>query len=190
MLHDGQHIRMESRKKRRLPVKPLALCAALMLIAGSAIGGTAAWLKYWTEPVENMFSIGQVSCEVMQEQVTGTLANVAVKNTSNDDAYIRVRLIGYLMDTDGCIIGGTGLPEGLANMSAPEGWLKIGEDYFCVTPIAAGESTPVLITNQAVETNQTVQVLAEAIQGKPAAAVTEAWGVTIDENGSITGKGA
>ena len=186
MLHAGRHFQ-KRKENRRLPVKMIALCASLVLAAGGVIGGTLAWLTDQTEPVENHYSVGQVSCKVIQDE--SSLSNVKVKNTSDDTAYIRVRLIGYQTDAEGKIIGGiggTGLPEGLANMEAPEGWLKIGEYYYCTSPIPAGNDTPVLIANQPLDENQTVQVLAEAIQGKPADAVEEAWtDVDVNQDGIL-----
>ena len=58
---------MERRHMRRSRgVKPLALVLALVLVVGCAVGGTLAWLKAETTPVENTFSTSDIGVELKE----------------------------------------------------------------------------------------------------------------------------
>ncbi len=187
MLYEGRPVRKKEKKKSRLIVKALVLCASLILIVGT-IGGTLAWLTTDTEPVINTFSPSHVSCEVEEafDSDTGVKENVKIKNTSDIPAYIRVRLVGYSKDAEGNIVGGTGLPENLVNMEIPANWLKIGEYYYYLSPVAPDASTANLIDRCELPEGQVLEILAEAIQSEPAEAVTSAWAVTVNPDGTIS----
>lgn len=190
MLREGRHMRKRSGAQRRIPSKFMALCAAFILLAAGVAGGTVAWLTDSTEPAVNDYTVGQVSCEVVPVSQSDGVPPIAVKNTSDDLAYIRVRLIGYCTDAQGRIVGGTGLPDDLEVNIGGE-WISVGEYYYCVAPVEAGTSTPVLLEGHPFEEHQTVEVLAEAIQGKPAQAVTEAWpDVDVGTDGRLTAAGS
>ncbi|HJD22690.1 MAG TPA: hypothetical protein H9694_00930 [Firmicutes bacterium] len=186
MPYQGKHLRKNT-GSRRFSRKALALCAALVLAAGGAVGGTVAWLTAVDGPVENVFTPAQVSCAVDEDfsPSTGVKENVRVQNTSNVPAYIRVRLVGYTENSAGEIIAGTGVTPDIA---APQGWILSDGYYYCQAPVAAGAYTPELIPAYTLtEDSQVLEVLAEAIQSQPAAVVQDAWGVTLDADGLIQG---
>lgn len=182
MLHKGRHMRKKDGTNHDFSIRLIVLCTSLVLLIVGIIGGTMAWLTDRDE-ADNQFGVGQVSCKVIQDD-NSSLSNVKVQNTSDDKAYIRVRIVGYSEDKNENIISGTGMPADLTVQT--NGWLKIGEYYYCTTAIGKDDSTPVLIESYSLQDGQVVKVLAEAIQGKPVEAVEEAWtDVQVDNNGTL-----
>ena len=154
----------------------------LALILGC---GTVTALMYrQTSSRENKFDIANVDCEV-SETFDGTYkSSIQVKNTSNINAYIRVRLVTYWVKME------DGNPKIVAKEPSPSidftlasGWKDRGDNtYFYETPIAPNASTPNLLDSPIVlaqdgEYLQVVEVFADAIQSEPASAVKEAWGI-------------
>ena len=81
----------------RIPVRSLILLLTLVLLIGSGIGMTVGFLSTRTEPVQNDFTYGKVSCEVLEtfdkENNRYIKRDVRIKNTGNTSAYIRVLLV-------------------------------------------------------------------------------------------------
>lgn len=160
------------------------LLIAVLLLIGTAVGSTAAFLVTKTEPVVEDFAYAQVSC-----QVTDTLG---VKNTGTAQAYIRASYAVNWLDGDGNIAAAA--PEGYSCDLAenPQGaWVEGGDGYFYYPDpvVDPGEETPSLLTCSVscpeAEYTLSVEVVAEAIQSNPAEAAEEAWGVTVS-NGVLT----
>ena len=190
------------RALRRWP-KWLPAAAAVALIATLAVGGTLAWLSAYTQPVKNTFVMGTVP-----PQVTETFNNhqvkedVAVTNTGNIPAYIRVALVCTWQDDDGNVVGEPaslddltidwGEEGGSETAEAPgNGWIKIGDYYYYTQPVAAGDTTLNLIDSATVETENgyrmNLQVIADSIQANPTGAVESQWPVTVGNNGVLSG---
>lgn len=170
-------------RRAALAVLALALC-----LAGVA-GGTLAWLLDRTETIKNTFQPSHVDCEVVEDSFgDGIKTGVTVKNTSDINAYIRVRLVTYRVNAAGQTIGGEAV---VPDFTPGAGWVKSGEYYYYTKPVAPGaEITPDLIASMTLADygdgeRQALEILAEAIQSEPAQAVGEAWGVAIAE-GSVT----
>ena len=179
-----------SEKSRRSGKLTAVLVAAAMLLA-LAIGGTIAWLTDRTEGITNTFNPSKVTCEVT-ESFNGTVkTDVNVKNTGDAEAYIRVKLVTYRTNDQGQHIGGVAeLPE----FTLGANWVEYGGYYYYTLPVAAGEKPAANLTdsitltagyNDADGGHQSIDVMAEAIQSKPAKAVGEAWNVSITQ-GSVT----
>lgn len=181
------------RKSRPGRFRAAALLLSVLLLLGVTVAGTLAYLSVSTRPVENTFMPSKVSCKVT-EDFNGTVkSNVNVTNTSNIDAYIRVRLVTYRVNDAGEHIGGTAtIPE---SFIPGEGWVK-GSDgcYYYTEPVAAGgEPATALISSITLEGSysdadggkQVIEVMAEAIQSVPKQAVGQAWGVSISPD-SVT----
>lgn len=174
--------------KRRFSAKLIALCTALVILVCGTIGVTVAWLISKDQPVVNTFSTSFVQCEVNKGQsADGILKGVTIKNTSDISAYIRIRLVSNYKDENGNILANKGQAK-LPTVSQ-DNWIKIGEYYYCKTPVAAGSDTPVLIDDFKLENDQTVDVLAEAIQSEPTSAVSDAWNVEVSGNEITRAKG-
>lgn len=176
--------------RERLVGRRAALTAlALALCLAGAAGGTLAWLIDHTQTIQNTFKPSHVDCEVVEDSFEGlSKKGVSVKNTSDIDAYIRVRLVTYRVNEAGQTIGGEAT---VPDFTPGAGWVKSGEYYYYTKPVAPGaEVTPDLIASMTLENygdgeKQALEILAEAIQSEPAQAAGEAWGVTIAE-GSVT----
>ncbi len=177
--------------------KSLKIIISIALAASFVCCGTVfAMMLVRSQSENNNFDPAAVSCEVIEEGFdadTGVKPSIAVKNTSNIHAYIRVCLVSYWVDEEGNVLPKTSeMPE----IEFKEGWIKReGEHvYYYKSPVAPNLSTEELLENpitvQGLNAEdgsiQVINVFAEAIQAKPAKAVEESWKVTI-EGEKITG---
>lgn len=154
------------------------LLIAVLLLIGTAVGSTAAFLVTKTEPVVEAFAYAQVSC-----QVTDTMG---VKNTGTAQAYIRASYAVNWLDGEGNIAAAA--PEGYScDLVENPQWEKGGDGYFYYpAPVDPGGEAPSLLTcPENPEYTLSVEVVAEAIQSTPAGAAEEAWGVTVSD-GKLT----
>lgn len=192
----------------RIPVRSLILLLTLVLLIGSGIGMTVGFLSTRTEPVQNDFTYGKVSCEVLEtfdkENNRYIKRDVRIKNTGNTSAYIRVLLVFTWKDKDGNVY--VNKPQinkdYQINPDLSKGWSiyqnSIGTfSYYYKYPVAAGEATPNLIDSlrqtpgvvgpENGKYALSVEIVADAVQAEPADAVTNAWdGATVGEDGALT----
>lgn len=169
-----------------------AIVMATVLLLALAIGGTVAWLSTKSAPITNTFNPSQVTCKVT-ENFDGTVkTNVNVENTGNIDAFIRVKLVTYRTNNAGEHIGGTAT---LPDFALGAGWVKHGDYYYYTKPVEPNRTPEANLTNKmtlkgnyddADGGRQAIDVMAEAIQSVPEAAVQAAWG----ENFSINADGS
>ena len=167
---------------------------ATVLLLALAIGGTLAWLSTKDAPIQNKFLPTKVTCEVTEKfnGTTGEKTDVNVKNTGTIDAFIRVKLVTYRTNDQGQHIGGT---ASLPNFTLGKGWVKYGDYYYYTLPVAPKEKPEAdLISSITLESytdvdggHQAIDVMAEAIQSVPEAAVNAAWGegFSISADGSL-----
>ena len=188
-------MRMDSNKRRKSTAsrKVIVLAIAVVLLLSATVTGTLMYLVSKTTAVTNTFEPATVTCEV-QENFDGTVKkDVTVKNTSNIDAYLRVKLVTYRVNADGERIGGT---AAIPSFTPGEGWFEKDGFYYYKNPVAP-DATPVTdligkdgITlveyNDADGGKQVIEVIAEAIQSVPTSVVKEYWNVTVDANGVIS----
>ena len=171
--------------------RSLVLVVSVLALVLAVAGGTLAWLVANSGPVTNTFTPATVSCEVEETFKNNVKSNVNVKNTSNIDAYLRVKLVTYRVNDAGKHIGGT---AEIPMFTLGENWVKHGDFYYYTLPVAP-DGTPaanlidtITLTgsyNDADGGKQVIEVMAEAIQSQPDSAVQQAWGVTI-ANGNVT----
>ena len=156
--------------------KSLTALIALILIICLAVGGTVAFIVTQTQAVKNTFTPADVKVDIQEDFDGRVKKNVNVKNTGDTDAYIRVKLVTYMADSEGNPIA--------ENASKPS--FHPGSDWsYCVSddtyyygkPVAPGDKTSDLIGDSGImlENGQVVEVLAEGIQSVPDNAVEEAW---------------
>ncbi len=193
--YNGKYTATAQSRGRKLP----AVLLVVLLLLGSASAVLAYYLRQ-TGALNNSFTLSQVSCKTIEDtdEKTTEKTLITVQNTSNVPVYIRVRLVSYWQTPSGNI---TGVYD---NIIAPKletlgllnsKWLadKDNDTYYYTLPLAVGETTDNLLANKIIlvkpEDNegyiQVIEVLAEAIQAEPAEAVTTAWGVTVNADGSI-----
>lgn len=161
------------------------LILSLLVVTTVTVGGTVAYLTTNTDPVVNTFEPSHVTCEVTESFNGKTKSKVNVKNTSDIDAYIRVKLVTYRVNDAGQHIGGV---AEIPDFTPGEGWVEHGGYYYYTSPVTKNASPATDLINSinlkakyddADGGKQVIEVMAEAIQSEPAEAVGEAWGVTI-----------
>ena len=158
------------------------LLIAVLLLIGTAVGSTAAFLVTKTEPVVEDFAYAQVSC-----QVTRSGSALAVQNTGTAQAYIRASYAVNWLDREENIVAA--VPEDYScDLDENQGaWVDGGDGYFYYpAPVDPGGETPSLLTCSVLcpenpKYTLSVEVVAEAIQSNPAEAAEEAWGVTVSD---------
>lgn len=178
---------------------------SLALVLLLSVGGTLAWLTARTETITNTFQLANFNIDIEEKFDNSIKSDVCVKNTSDVPVYIRVALVPTWVDrATGDPVGKQASlndltidwgPEGGSEIAAAPGndWIRIGDYWYYTTPVAKDASTKNLIDTATIEyeANSTeylrLEVMADAIQAEPVKAVTEAWGVTVDGNGTITG---
>ena len=174
---------------KRSLVLVVSLVAMLLVVAG----GTLAWLTA-QDSVSNTFTPAHVSCAVT-EDFNGTVkSNVNVTNTSDIDAFIRVKLVTYRVNSAGDRIGGTAeIPE----FTPGTNWVEHDGFYYYTLPVEPGKQPATDLIGddgitlvQYTDTDggkQVIEVMAEAIQSQPDRAVQQAWGLgfSINPDGSL-----
>lgn len=164
--------------------RSLVLVVSVLALVLAVAGGTLAWLVANTTPVTNTFTPAQVSCAVEETFNNNVKSNVNVRNTSDIDAYLRVKLVTYRVNKDGQHIGGT---AEIPPFTPGENWVKNGDFYYYTLPVAPGK-TPAdpligdsgIVLRAYIDVDggkQVIEVMAEAIQSQPDNAVLQAWGV-------------
>lgn len=163
--------------------KALIVAALAVVILTAAVGGTMAWLSTKTSDLTNTFEPAKVTCEVEEETFDGkTKKNVKIKNTGTTDAYIRAMIVANWCTTDGKVVK-TASPnyEGLHG----SGWVKHDDGFYYYTqPVAPDQKTGNLFTSCTPGNDKPegadhleVNIICQAVQSTPTAAVVDAWGV-------------
>lgn len=183
----------ESKSAEKKGGKKLAALLISLVLLTLAAGVTTAFILDMTKPVKNTFKPSGVSCEVTEDFDGTVKKNVNVKNTGDAPAYIRVKLITYRVNDQQQMIGGT---AEIPDFTCGEGWFKKDGFYYYSKAVPAGESPASdLIGNDGVLLEQytdadggrqVIEVMAEAIQSEPPAAVEERWNVTANADGTIS----
>lgn len=166
-----------------------ATIISVVLILTLAVGGTIAFLSTKTDPVVNTFNPSQVTCSVVEDFDGKTKTNVNVKNTGDIPAFIRVKLVAYRTNDAGQHIGGV---SEVPAFTLGKDWARCGDYYYYTYPVVPG-ATPadslaevIKLTENYTDVDgghQSIDVIAEAIQAGPEAAVKAAWG----DNFSMSG---
>lgn len=174
--------------------KTILLLVSLVIVLVAVVGTTIAYLVTNTDPITNTFKPSEVTTEI-DESFNGDVKNdVKVKNTGDVEAYIRAAVVVTWQNDDGQVYP-TAPAEGTDYIVTwtMDGWAKSGNYYYYKTPVAAGESTDVLLTGckpvegkAPTDYHLVVEILAQAIQANPKSAVTEAWEVDPTTLGSTT----
>ncbi len=178
-------------------VRVLLLAMAFVLLFSILGGTTAAFLSRGSQKVRNTFRAPVTKGALIDELSASGDAKtkIAVKNESDYPVYVRLAVIGNTLDgQEGNVTGNYDVDPYLSG----SGFTNIGGFWYYNAPLAAGSTTGNLIStaiplyDSASGQYYRVTVLSETIQavGKTesgAPAVTDAWGVSIDANGYITG---
>ncbi len=193
--YQGRHEAKASscgQKKIHLNGRLTAMVIATVMLLALAIGGTVAWLTSSTGPITNTFTPSHVSCAVDEkfDGGSGVKSDVRVQNTSDILAFIRVKLVTYRTNDKGDHIGGT---ASVPNFQPGTNWVLHEGYYYYTQPVQPQNFTGILINEIQLTTrytdadggHQAIDVMAEAIQSVPEAAVQEAWGFGLKADGSL-----
>lgn len=173
-------------KKYKIPSIMLIMT---FVIALTVCGTVFAYMFKQTDYEDNQFTPAVVSCRV-EETFDGTKkTSIKVENTGNIDAYLRVRLVSYWVDTNGNVVA---KPSSIPEINLEDGWIKgPNNTYYYQSSVAPNNLTGELLSSSiSLEKDangylQVVEVFAEAIQSNPKDAVTSSWDVLLDQNGYI-----
>ena len=159
------------------------LIPVILLTALLACGTVYAYMFKQTQTEAVEFTPAQVSCT----SVVGADKKITITNTSDIDAYLRVRLVSYWVDDKGYIVAKSSPKFTVTLAKGPEEtdvWLGGSEEtYYYVDPVEPGD-TVTLGTVVPDESDGTYRVeidaLAEAIQADPEQAAESSWHVTVE----------
>ena len=193
--------------------KKFIVITAVALLLFVTVGSTLAYIFTMTDPVENTFTPSKVSCAVVEDGGTPVTSgnvntgdvknNVQIKNTGDTDAYIRVAVVVNWMSTDGTKVWASKPVENTdytIRYAENTGWEKGSDGYWYYTkpvpPTEGSNLTDILINEAKVlepapldDYYLSIEIVASALQAKPASVVTSQWGVTVANDGSISKKG-
>lgn len=169
-----------------------ALILSLCLIFALAVGTTFALLKANTDPVENTFTAAKSGTDIVEELDGNQKKSIVVKNTGTAVSYVRVKLVMNWVDESGNV---SAEPVNITP-SITDNWFEQGGIYYYKMPVAAVDAKPNNVTTNLLKDPITqgtapegyhleVTVLAESIQAAPSKAVTDSWGVRVDNNGYL-----
>ena len=169
-----------------------ALILSLCLIFARAVGTTLAYLKANTSPVTNTFTAATSEIKIDENVENGEKSSIQVENIGTATSYVRVKLVMNWVDGNGKVVSGNNLPK--VTLKEGSDWF-LGTDgiYYYTKPVApTGQTSNLLDGNPITQPNAPegchleVTVLAESIQAAPSKAVTDSWGVRVDNNGYLT----
>lgn len=174
-------------KRQRRFAKPFVVLVSTLVLLVGMVGGSVAYLFATDTPIENTFTKGFVSCEVVETFHEKTKKDVKIKNTGNTDAYIRAMVVVTWKDANGNVYGGAQpVAETDYQITFNEsGWTKEGNNWYCNACVAEGGLTaPLIVTCSEVtekrpseEYGLSVEIIADAIQAGPDTSVVQnAWG--------------
>lgn len=163
--------------------KSLVLMASILLILAISVGGTLAYLATHTGNVKNTFTPATPDTEITETLTGAVKSNVAVKNTGEVDMYIRARYF-VVWRHNGQIVTQPDNVRITITRPTDMQWVEGADGYwYYPNAVAPGSSTSELIDEAKVtglrpDDGYTVdlEILSQAIQATPEAAVIEAWG--------------
>lgn len=178
----------KSRKRSTYGKRVLLASITALFLGAAAVGTSLAFLIDRTGTITNTFTGSEITGTIDETFDGETKTNVAIKNTGDVDAYIRVALVPSWVNDDGEVYGIASKEEtGYSLTLSGEGWQR-GDDgfYYCTEKVAAGSSTPVLVEeckplvskqdSAGNELHFELHVIASLIQAEPDQAVKDAWG--------------
>ena len=176
--------------KTGVPKWRFAVIVVLSVVALSvSIGFTVAHIIASTSELDNSFEAARVACEVSEVFSDGVKSNVKVVNTGDTEVYIRMAVVITWQNSSGHVVALT--PQEGTDYTIvwnTAGWIQKDGYWYYTRPVAAGASTPILISqcspngdNAPDSCTLSVQLLASAIQSNPVDAVVDAWDVEITD---------
>lgn len=195
-MYTGTHARSDKGGRRFRSRKATVLLASLALMICLIISGTTAYLIATDTPITNIFNPSEVTSTVNETFDGDAKSNVTIKNTGDIEAYIRAAVVVTWKDAENGNIYGQKPAAGTdysITFNTNDWFLGTDGFWYCKAPVAAGGSTPVLISSCAPVDGKTpagyglnAEILGSAIQSVPAKVVQDNWGVTVGSDGSLS----
>lgn len=183
-----------------------AVCALAAVLAAGGIAGVIAWATA-QDALTNAFAVGKVEPDIEEDfkpqlDSDGLIVkqDVKVTNKGSIDIYVRAQVNIYWIDE-----AGNQLWEEPAagedytiDWGGPANWVRASDGYrYWTAALAPSVSTDNLIDSvtqnaEQVATDETagrhlaVDIDIQGIQAEPAAAVQEAWGVNVNQDGALS----
>lgn len=172
-----------------MKTRKLFLLVLLVLVV-SLCGTVFAYMYQHTRQENYQFQPATVTCVVQETIEDGSKTCIQIQNTGSIDAYLRLRLVSYWVNSSGEIIAKPAPLPAFAYDSS--NWFQGSNDtYYYKNPVSPNNLTSNLLDTDtsasiplAVDeegNRQVIEVFAEAIQSAPQTAVTSSWGVTIED---------
>ncbi|MBQ3014973.1 MAG: hypothetical protein IJD75_07565 [Clostridia bacterium] len=165
--------------------KLIAIIIIGVVVFTATVGGAVAYMIKTFQGQQSDFKPAQISCTFDGAFVNDQKSELIVTNTSNIDAYIRVRMVTYWVDANGNVINRAAAP---INFTIGDNWVKAADSdtYYYRLPVAAGAQTSDLLNSTITQVSedgykQVIDVFAEAIQANPVEAVQNSWNVTVSD---------
>ena len=174
--------------------KIVSIIVSVIAVLAATVGASIAYLQSETSEVKNSFAPVYVDCEVIETFDKITKSDVAVKNTGDIDAYVRVTYIVMWTSESGTVYGEA--PKAGVDYEIQFGsslWHKSSDGFYYYENSLAAEKTSETFIKELTVLKKppeeghrlTVHVAATAIQAEPQRAVENAWGVTVGEGGRL-----
>lgn len=172
--------------------KLILLSAGILLLILCSVTYMMAWLTV-KDNLENEFKLGTSAVEITENFNGSTKSDVKVVNKGNTEVYVRAVVSVYWMTDDGDIL--PDIPRIGTDYTIDYGdsgkWQKNGNMYYYTKPLNPNEETENLIKscNQngtADGKKLNVDISVQSIQASPANAAETAWGVNVEEDGTLT----
>ena len=157
----------------RLSKREIVFIISAVLLVMITVGGTIAYLTSATAPVENEFTPGKVSCEVIETFENNIKKDVAVLATFVDEAgnifsQMPVEGVDYSIEFD------------------TVKWTKGTDGFWYYREKVEPEKFTDKLINQAVSLDTapegyscSIEIIATAIQANSESVVTSCWGATV-----------
>lgn len=175
--------------------KGKGILLVLLLVSCMGIGSTMAYLTAQTSEIVNTLKPGMVPPQI-EEIFDGNLKqNVCVRNNGNTTAFVRAAVVVNWKDKNGNLAPDRPISNRDYSITwSDSGWKKLGDYYYCTSPVEPQNVTPVFLETVYQKTTKTgydlvVDIAAQTIQAQGIDSqgktpVELAWHVVI-ENGDV-----
>lgn len=179
-----KNVKINSKNLSRYLKRKTALFSAVCLLGIGGIGGSLAYLKLGTDPVQNTFTAGKVDTEIFESFNGQVKKDVLIKNEGSVPVYVRVMLQINWVSANGNEVSPITPVAGTdyeINLNLNNGWIESGGYYYYSKPVKPGDSTGNLINSITQRGSLdgyvlNVDVLSQSIQAYPTDAVVAEWG--------------
>ena len=158
--------------------KKILFIVVPVLIIVTALTFTVSALMFKkTGKITTTITPATVSCELISDGSGSTINSLSVRNTGTVDAYVRICIVPYVLDSDGNISPSS---SSVSVSYDSANWTKVDNYYVYMHSVSAGGTcqNQLLTSPISIPSNERVSVFAEAIQAEPSNAVQEAWNIS------------